>query len=386
EGRTDPSQSPFVEPGGWAPVDVPELGTGERALLDRALHLGRRGWGRVHPNPLVGCVLERDGQVIGEGWHREFGGAHAEVDALATATGSTEGATAYVSLEPCDHFGKTPPCTRALQEAGIARVVYGAPDPGEVSGGGGRKLAEAGVRITGPVLSLPEARAENPTLFPRAPERPWVDLKLAISLDGGIAEAPGSRTAISGAEALAEVHRFRAGFDAIVVGARTARIDNPLLTARGEVVPRVPPIRIVVDGRGTLPLDARMLDEGEGGVRVLTTLASPGEWRDELASRGATVEVVEGAEGRVHLGAALQGLRKAGMRRILCEGGGVLGSALLDADLVDRLHLLVAPHFLGAELVPAFPGIQAQEGGRWRPIREPARLGSDFWISMDRED
>jgi diaminohydroxyphosphoribosylaminopyrimidine deaminase / 5-amino-6-(5-phosphoribosylamino)uracil reductase len=381
--HSTPSSAP---PQQWTPVDASELTGRERELLDRAVHIGRRGWGRVHPNPLVGCVLEKDGRVIGEGWHREFGGAHAEVDALVSAAGGPKGATAYVSLEPCNHFGKTPPCTHALREAGVSRVVFGAPDPGELSGGGARALESAGILVTGPVHSLYEARAENPTLFPRVNDRPWVELKLALSLDGGIAEAPERRTALSGAEALAEVHRFRAGFDAILVGARTARIDDPLLTARGEVLPRVPPRRVVVDGRGSLPPESRMLDEGDGEVHVLTTLASTDEWREEIAAHGAMVDVIEGTEGRVDLGVALRGLRMEGVSRLLCEGGGVLASALLDAGLVDRLHLLLAPRFLGPELVPAFPGIHPRPGDGWRPTREPTQLGADLWISLDRAD
>ena len=137
----------------------------DRAFLDRAIHLGRRGWGRVHPNPMVGCILVKHGQVIGEGWHEQVGEGHAEVNALANADEDPRGATAFVSLEPCSHFGRTPPCTQALQEAGVIRVVYGAADPGRDSGGGGETLRSAGLDVVGPVMSLEEARRENPAFF-----------------------------------------------------------------------------------------------------------------------------------------------------------------------------------------------------------------------------
>ncbi len=371
----------------------------DHRYLARAVELGRRGWGRVHPNPMVGCVLVRDGQVVGEGWHREWGGPHAEVNALAAAgPDGARGATAYVSLEPCRHEGKTPPCTRALEAAGVRRGVYGARDPGRHSGGGGEELARAGIQVVGPVFSEAQALRENPGFFHRSPARPWICLKLALSLDGAIAAARGERTAVTGPEVQVEVHRLRAGMDAVMVGARTARVDDPLLTVRlGPVAPRVPPVRMVVDGRGTLPPDSRLLDPEEGPVHLLTTAAAPPGQVAALEARGARVTVVPGREGRVAPGPALHVLRASGIRTLLCEGGGRLAAALLEADLVDRLHLAVAPRFFGEGGVPAFPrgrglplfqalpappGSRAREG--WAFVEAPRLLGSDVWMTLER--
>jgi diaminohydroxyphosphoribosylaminopyrimidine deaminase / 5-amino-6-(5-phosphoribosylamino)uracil reductase len=364
--------------------------------MDRALELGRRGWGRVHPNPMVGCLIVRDGDVVGEGWHREYGGPHAEVDALAAAGEAARGATAYVSLEPCCHTGKTPPCTRALMEAGVARVVFGAADTGRDSGGGGRELGAAGLDVTGPLLSEAEARRENPAFFHPDGSRPWVDLKLALSLDGKIAARPGERTSLSGPDAGAEVQRLRAGFDAILVGANTALVDDPLLTVRGSVKPRTPPVRVVLDGRGRLGPGARMLREGVAPVWIVTGAGAPEGWKADLAGAGARlVEAPTAPDGRIDLPAALSHLRGEGIRALLCEGGGILASALLDGGLVDRLDLIFSPRFLGEQGVPAFPGLGAAplpgeldrpgEEGEWRVHPEVRRLGPDLWITLDRE-
>ena len=186
----------------------PDISPVDLRHLQRALEIGRRGWGRVHPNPTVGCVLVRDGEVVGEGWHSDLGGPHAEVHALREAGERARGATVYVSLEPCDHFGRTPPCSAALLDAGVARVVYGAADPGEVSSGGADRLRAGGVDVVGPVLDLRDARRENPAFFFNHERKAtFVALKLAQTLDGRIAEAPGRRTAITGPEARREARR-----------------------------------------------------------------------------------------------------------------------------------------------------------------------------------
>ena len=325
----------------------------DRRLMARAVELGRRGWGRTHPNPLVGCVLARDGIVISEGWHADYGGPHAEVAALTRAGAASQGATAYVSLEPCRHEGKTPPCTAALLKAGVGRVVYGARDPGPKSGGGADELRAAGVDVTGPLMSSTDARRENPVFFHEAVERPWVAVKLALTLDGKISERPGVQTWISGPEADEEVHWLRAGFDAVMVGTVTALVDDPLLTVRGRIAPRVPPKRVILDAAGQLPPGARLLREGEGQVYVVTTSQSPPSWRSEIESRGAAVlEVAADADGRVSLADALRRLREEGVRSVLCEGGGRLTSALMSLDLLDRLYVILVPRFLGEEGVP----------------------------------
>jgi len=362
-------------------------------LFRRAVELGRRGWGRVHPNPLVGCVLVRNDEVIGEGWHREFGGPHAEVMALENAGQLAKGSTAYVSFEPCRHYGKTAPCVDALSKAGVRRVVFGASDPGEVSGGGGARLRGLGIQVEGPVLSSREARRENPGFFLDDGERPWLALKLAMSLDGKISAAPGLRTRISSPESDTEVQRLRAGFDAILVGSNTARIDDPLLTVRGDYVPRVVPLRVLLDAEGKVRPESRVLEPGGGLVIFLTTGASTSRWRDEIQARGGSViEVDSGQAGGVSLSAALEALRLKGTRTILCEGGGVLGSGLLREGLVDRLHLILAPTLVGTGGVAAFPwpaplgslNAACPDGLRdWELIDEPRRIGKDTWITLE---
>jgi diaminohydroxyphosphoribosylaminopyrimidine deaminase/5-amino-6-(5-phosphoribosylamino)uracil reductase len=363
-----------------------EVSETDGRLMARAVELGRRGWGRTHPNPLVGCVLSRGGVVISEGWHADYGGPHAEVVALTGAGAAARGATAYVSLEPCRHQGKTPPCTAALLKAGVARVVYGARDPGPKSGGGADVLRSAGVEVSGPLLSSTEARRENPLFFHEAVERPWVAGKLALSLDGKISERPGVQTWISGPEADEEVHWLRAGFDAVMVGTVTALVDDPLLTVRGRVTPRLPPGRVILDGAGQLPSGARLLCEGEGQVYVVTTPQSPGSWRAEIEERGARVlEVPADAEGRVSLPDGLGRLREEGIRSVLCEGGGRLTSALMALGFLDRLYIILVPLFLGDEGVPGFPGTPTLTPGTWTLCEDPRRMGKDVWMVLEPE-
>jgi len=364
------------------------LGPRDRSLLERAVALGRLGWGRVSPNPMVGCVIVRGDEAVGEGWHAEYGGAHAEVVALQEAGSRARGAEVFVSLEPCRHKGKTPPCAHALLRAGVSRVVFGASDPGTHSGGGAQELARAGVEVVGPCLSSREARWENPVFFHHASDRPWVALKLAVSLDARIAARPGERTFLSGPEATEEVHHLRGGFDAILVGTRTALIDDPRLTARGAVRPRVPPRRVLIDATGRIEPEASVF-EGDGEVWILTTPAAPTIWRTRLEKAGARViETEANASGRVIPEVALRTLRELGVTSLLCEGGGVLGSSLMSSGVVDRLYLVHAPVLLGEEGVPGFPdlpgsGHDVVPGRRWRLGEPPRQLGEDLWTALE---
>ena len=371
----------------------------DRGFLEQALELGRRGWGRVQPNPMVGCVIVRQGKVVGEGWHREFGGPHAEVMALSEAGGDANGATAFVSLEPCRHHGKTPACSAALLKAGIARVVFGAADPGLESGQGAEDLKAAGVDVIGPVLTERECRLENPAFFWTAPDRPWVALKLAVSLDGMISSGQGVRTEISGAKANARVQWLRAGFDAILVGTTTALVDDPLLTVRGRLKPRTQPRRYIVDAHGRIGPKARVLNEGDTEVAFLTTHASPPGWRTEIEAAGGSVaEVAAGPNDSVSLPDALRLIREQGVRTLLCEGGGRIGSEFLALGMVDRLYLIVAPKLIGSGGVPAFRWADDSQGAassndtgwrstvaRWRLVEEPRMLGDDVWMVLEPE-
>jgi diaminohydroxyphosphoribosylaminopyrimidine deaminase / 5-amino-6-(5-phosphoribosylamino)uracil reductase len=352
--------------------------------MRRALALAHLGWGRVHPNPQVGAVVVNGGRVVGEGYHAEYGGAHAEVAALRAAGDAARGATLYVTLEPCAHHGRTPPCTDAIRAAGIAEVVYAADDPNTRAGGGAARLREAGVRVHGGVERA-AARELNAAFF-HVHERgaPYVALKLAISLDGRIAARPGARTALTGTEATREVHRLRSGFDAILIGRGTAEADDPLLTVR-EVPLRQPPIRVVVDSGVRLDPASRLVrTAAEAPTWVLAAAdADPARGR-ALAERGVRVIPAKRGAAGVDLRDGLRELAAAGARTILAEGGSRIASALLDADLVQRIFLFVAPVFLGSAGVPAFD-VAAQPPMRWRFTREQ-RFGADMLLTLDHAE
>lgn len=364
----------------------------DRRLLARAVELGRGGWGRVHPNPMVGAVVARGETVVGEARHEEFGGPHAEASALSAPGETARGATLYTSLEPCRHSGKTPPCTGVIRAAGVARVVFWAAEPGAEAGGGGEWLRRRGVRVEGPFGRRADWAAENPAFFhAAASSRPWVALKLAVSLDGRIAPDGGRRVWLTGAESRAEVHRLRAGFDAILVGTGTWKSDDPVLTARGSVTPRVPPAAVLLDRRGHATAGLRVLG-GDARTRaiVVTAPAAAGRLEDRLAGR-AEVFAVPAARRGLDLAAVLEGLGGRGVGSVLCEGGGVLAASLLAEGLVDRIYLFVAPVFIGDGGVPAFPVDEvgaadartpAFEG--WQPRIDPVRFGGDTLITLDR--
>lgn len=365
-------------------VPLPEA---DLRWLDHAILLGRRGWGRVHPNPMVGCVLVRDGRVVAEGWHGEFGGPHAEVGALESAGAGAAGATAYVSLEPCRHEGKTPACTAALERAGVARVVYAVADPSTDVAGGGDELRAARVPVDGPVWPEAAGRRENPSFFHGVRSaRPYVALKLALSLDGALAEAPGRRTQISGPESAAVAHRLRAGFDAVLVGAQTVRADDPRLTVRaGGVTPRIAPARMVLDPRAELSAGAALFRDPGGRVMVFTRDDADEAAQERIERAGAEVHPVPSRGRRMDLGVVLERAAATGIRSVLCEGGGQLATSLLSEGRVDRMYLVHAPRALGRAGVPAFPGpfaAGAWEG--WTLAFDPERLGVDVLTVYER--
>lgn len=369
-------------------TDAPLLPPSDRAWLDRALELGRRGWSRVHPNPMVGCVIVRDGRVVGEGWHREFGGPHAEIVALEQARTHAEGATVYVSLEPCNHHGKTPPCSEALRRAGVARVVYGVADPGAGSGGGGRGLRAAGVQVDGPIWDARVGRAENPAFFhTSAHGTPFVALKLAMTLDARIAAAPGRPTRITGAEAEREVHRLRSGFDAVMVGAGTVAADDPRLTVRLCDPGRVPPRRIVLVPDAALRPDAALWEDvAAAPLHVFVRETAPEAAMEAVEAAGAHVHPVGASAGGLDLDAVLATAWELGVRAILCEGGARLAASLLREARVHRLYLFVAPRTVGAGGVPAFPDdAGALDWSAFEPAVEPVRFGRDTLIVLDRQ-
>jgi diaminohydroxyphosphoribosylaminopyrimidine deaminase/5-amino-6-(5-phosphoribosylamino)uracil reductase len=359
------------------------------AHLEWARTIARRGWGRVHPHPLVGCVIVRDGRLVGQGHHREFGGPHAEIVALEEARSRARGATVFVSLEPCNHDGKTPPCANALVRAGVSRVVYGVAEPGARAGGGAVTLRRAGVEVVGPVWGAKVGRAENPAFFhTQTYETPYVALKLAMSLDGRIASAPGERTRISGPEAEQEVHRLRTGFDGLLVGSGTVRADNPRLTVRMAPSGRTPLRRLILDARGELPSDAALFaDAADTPVHVFTRQDIDEGDIGRLESAGAQVHPVPHDEKGLDLLAVLSVAWDIGMESILCEGGARLARSLLQEGRVKRLYCIIAPITLGPRGVPAFSeDAESLDWSGFSPALAPQTLGRDTLIVLDKKE
>lgn len=347
----------------------------------RALALARRGWGRVHPNPMVGAVVAHHAEVVGEGFHAEFGGPHAEAAALAAAGAKARGGTLYLTLEPCTHAGKQPPCVDLIQTAGVARVVAAMPDPNPIAAGGLTRLAAVGIETT---LGLRRDEAErlNFAYLNRLSggSRPFVAIKLATSLDNRIADSAGVSRWISGEEARDWVHWFRTGFGAIGVGGRTAQVDDPSLTVRGDVEPRVRPSRVVFLGRHRPGLDSALVRTASEIPTIFLAPSGTVTDRDQLADRG--VEVVDADS----LAEGLAVLKARGIDSIVIEGGGRLAGALLGADLVDRLALIVSPVWLGDTGIPAVRGFHVPsllQADRWITVERQA-LGQDTLIVADR--
>ena len=351
--------------------------------MRRALELAERGRGRVAPNPLVGAVVVRDGRVVGEGWHAEFGAPHAEVEALEAAGAEARGATVYVGLEPCAHHGKTPPCTSALMEAGVERVVVGCRDPHDEAGGGAAELRQGGVRVEVGVEARAAARLNAPFLWRHRTDRPFVTLKLALSLDARIAARQGERTGVTGEEAREHAHRLRAEHDAVLVGRVTARVDDPRLTARGELRPRVPPVRVVLDSGLALPPTSRLVRTAdEVPVWVACTDAADPSTADELEAAGVRVlELPAGPEGSVDVEALVDRLGREGLGSVLVEGGGRVAASFLRAGRVERMHLLYAPVLFGADGVEGFPG-PLPTGTGWTTAERRA-LGDDTLLMLE---
>lgn len=354
----------------------------EREAMARALDLAWRGWGRVQPNPLVGAVVLQQGELVGEGWHPEFGERHAEAVALASAGTRARGATMVVTLEPCAHQGKQPPCTEAIIRSGIRRVVSAMRDPNPVAAGGNDRLRAAGVEVE--MGALGEVAAAQNAIFLHSIEdasRPYVALKLATTLDGRIADGFGRSRWISGVEAREFVQWLRAGFDAIAIGGRTARVDDPSLTVRGTIQPRVPPRRVVFDSAADLGPQLTVVRTARETptVVVVSSNAEVGRIK-RLENGGVTILRADS------LGQALTSLRSLGVGSLLVEGGGQLAGALLKSGLVDRYYWLQAPIWLGEDAIPGVAGLPPRtldQAERWRVVERKA-LGEDTLLVLDR--
>lgn len=336
-------------------------------LMARALGLGAAVRRRTPPNPWVGAVVVRDGEIVGEGATEPPGGDHAEAAALTAAGERARGATVYVTLEPCSFRGRTGPCTDAILAAGVARVVVAVEDPdARVFGSGIARLRAAGVQVDVGVGHDEVARSLAPYLHHRRTGRAWCLVKTAMSLDGCIAAADGTSQWITGEAARADAHELRADSQAIVVGSGTALADTPALTARGVARPPLQPaLRVLLDARGRVPASGPLFDPELAPTLVVTTEAA-GDAADRWRAAGAKVEVVEagaplhgpGARG-VDLQATLTVLGGLGVLQAMVEGGATVHGALLEADLVDHVTAYVAPTILGAGARPAFDGSPA---------------------------
>jgi diaminohydroxyphosphoribosylaminopyrimidine deaminase/5-amino-6-(5-phosphoribosylamino)uracil reductase len=356
--------------------------------MRRALELAARGWGRVSPNPLVGCVLVRDGRVVAEGWHEGPGTEHAEAMALRLAGGRAAGATAFVTLEPCDHHGRTPPCARALIDAGVEGVIAATGDPNPiVDGSGFRALRDAGLTVE-EGLFAGEAIRQNVAFHTHVRNgRPFVALKMASSLDGKAAARDGSSRWITGEEARADVQRLRAWSDAVVVGSGTLLADDPRLTVRDpDFASARPPIRVVVDPSGRVPGDRRVFD-ATAPTLVATTELTPTPRRQEWVDAGADVAVLDrDATGAVSLPSLVELLGKRDVQGVLLEGGPTLAWSAIRDGIVDQVVLYLAPMLVGGDEATGWLA-----GTGFAPIGRAAlidivsidRLGSDVKVVAD---
>lgn len=367
--------------------------TPPESWMARALRLARHGLYTSAPNPRVGCVLVKEGRVIGEGWHERAGEPHAEIHALRNAGEAARGATAYVTLEPCSHQGRTGPCAVALVEAGVARVVVAMRDPNpQVAGRGIERLRQAGIEVEEGVLEA-EAHALNSGFIARmARGRPFVRMKMAMSLDGRTAMRSGESQWITGPCARREVQRLRARSSVVMTGVESVIFDNSRLTVRAEqleldnaeAIASRQPLRVVVDSRLRLPLAAACLRE-PGRTLVATVDGYDDEHREKLEQAGAEVVVLPAEEGgRVDLEALLSYLAShEEANEVLLETGATLAGAMLDTGLVDEMQLFVAPTLLGGEARPLFelPGLTRMDEQRPLDIRDIRAVGDDWRIT-----
>jgi diaminohydroxyphosphoribosylaminopyrimidine deaminase/5-amino-6-(5-phosphoribosylamino)uracil reductase len=328
----------------------------DEAYVERALGLAERGRGLTSPNPMVGAVVVSGGRIVGEGYHEGPGNPHAEAVAVARAGARARGATLYTTLEPCDHFGRTPPCTDAIVEAGIVRVVSAIADPNPiVDGRGFAKLEAAGVEVRRGVLSeLAERQLEAYAKHVRT-GHPFVTWKMAASLDGKVAARDGSSRWITGEAARADVHRLRAGADAIVIGAGTALVDDPSLTVRDPSYRGRPPLRVLVDARGRVPETGDLFD-GSAPTLVATTDQAPADRREAWRARGAEVVEYESEAGRVPIGRLFGDLGKRDAQGVLLEGGPTLAWSAIEEGVVDKVVLYLAPRLIGGGRAPGILG------------------------------
>lgn len=364
----------------------------DERFMRQALQVANRALGNTGSNPAVGCVLVHGGVVIATGATGEGGRPHAEVNALTMAGEAAQGATAYVTLEPCSHHGKTPPCAEALVKLGVVRVVVAQPDPdARVSGRGIKTLREAGIEVLEGVLADEAGQQLRAYLMHRLKKRAYVTLKLAVSADGKITAERGMPTAITGEQVRARVHLMRARCDAIMVGVSTVLADNPSLTCRLPGMAALSPVRIVSDSRLSIPLDCKMVQTApDVPVWIMTTENADQAKAQQLESAGVRIITCNATpDGKVDLDHMLTRLAEEGILHVFAEGGAHMARALVEADLVDDVELFNSPDKIGEQGLPALAGlpldtIRASKAFRQRV--EPEKLGRDWLISYARAD
>jgi diaminohydroxyphosphoribosylaminopyrimidine deaminase/5-amino-6-(5-phosphoribosylamino)uracil reductase len=352
--------------------------------MKTALELAEKGAGRTSPNPMVGAVIVQDGQIIGRGWHEKAGGPHAEVNAIADAGSRTRGATMYVTLEPCNHQGRTPPCTKAILEAGISRVVCAMTDPNpEVAGGGARFLADWGIDVeTG--ICEPEARRLNEFFIHYIQtRRPFVLLKCAATLDGKIATRTGDSKWVTGPTARARVHQMRHCCDAILVGINTVTADDPSLTTRLENSTGRDPVRVILDTQLSMPETAKMLSQQSNAPTMVAASENAAPQKAaRLEQQGAQILYVPEKQNRVDLDALLAKLGQMNITSLLVEGGSRVTAAFLQNRLVDKICFFYAPKILGGDGIGicSGPGPQLMSSAISVTDMETEQIGDDLLI------
>jgi len=353
-------------------------------FMNLALRLAQRAQGRTSPNPLVGAVLVKDGRIVGQGYHRRAGLPHAEVEALRHAGGRTRGSTLYVTLEPCNHVGRTPPCCDAILAAGVRRVVAATRDPNPRTNGRGlARLRRAGLRVQAGVLAREAQQINEPFFTSMRTRRPFVIAKAGQSLDGKIATSRGVSRWITSAASRRQSHRLRAQVDAILVGITTVLRDDPLLTARGTHARADRPVKVIVDSRLRLPASARCLSAHSPAPTLIATTTHSAARRAQLTRRGAEVLVFRPYRGRVPLRSLCRELVRRGLHSVLIEGGGeVLASAFAER-IVGRIAWFVAPMLIGGRDAPSALGgkgsARLADAVRLREMHV-RRLGPDLCI------
>lgn len=326
----------------------------EERYMWMALDLARQGFGKTNPNPMVGAVLVKDGEVVGTGYHEKAGQQHAEIVALREAGEKARGSVLYINLEPCSHHGRTPPCVDAIIEAGVRKVVISTIDPNPLVGGEGvRKLRQAGIKVKTGVLEDKARRLNEVFLKYITTKKPFIAVKAALTLDGKIASSSGESKWITGEGSRKLVHRLRSTSDGIMVGINTVLKDDPRLTARIEGEEVSNPVRIIVDSKGRIPLDSKVVKTASEVKTLLATTELADETHlEELSGEGVEVIRLPNKEGRVDLEALMHELGRREISVVLVEGGGSLNYSLLENHLVDKIYFFMAPLLLGGKDAP----------------------------------